>query len=326
MKFSPHTILFSLTNKCNLSCGHCTVKKDKKTISKTAAIRFLRECREKGINTVGFTGGEPFLAIDLLCSLVKEVLRQEMFFDRIMINGVWFHKKDELKKALSKLYKIGYDGSICLSIDAFHNQNLKKVAIFIKTALSIWQRKDFISISYTAGAKDKETNLILKKLTKLLDAKFLRYSGNKACIKNDSLLIRLTKIDLSPIGQASGIKNPWKSRVWFREDYCRGPGNVLFVEPSGDVKPCCGYSVDFLDELTIGNIKTDSVDKIIKNANKNRYIQGIFDSGLSRIRCRLNKLGVKFPGKTANHCFFCYYIFKEIPRKVLNKCLPFKLV
>jgi hypothetical protein len=71
--------------------------------------------------------------------------------------------------------------------------------------------------------------------------------------------------------------------VWFEEDYCEGPGQALIVNPKGEVKPCCGFASD-LDQLTIGNIHTDSVADIIKKARKHPYVGKVFRKGLSAIR------------------------------------------
>lgn len=304
MKFKPKEVLFSPTTDCNLRCGHCMTEKKKKTLSEKSALKFLSECKDYGIKKVGFTGGEPFLALSFLCEIVRKAVKEEMFFDRTMTNGVWWKTKTELKKKLYRLFNAGYDGAICVSIDAFHKQSLEKLKYFIKTASSIWGRNDLISAACISGCRDIETKQKLKELFNILGGSFF---------------INTIKIDLSPIGRAGHLKDPWDGS-WFKEDYCRGPGNALFVMPDGSVKPCCGYAAD-MEQLTIGNIKYDSADKIIKNAEKNRFVYTIFNSGLNAIRKRLQKIGFKFPGKTSNHCYFCWYILQNIPRKVLFRCL-----
>lgn len=250
---------------------------------------------------MGFTGGEPFLAIDFLCSLAKSALEEGMLFDRIMTNAVWYRDEADLKETLTRLYKAGYDGEICVSVDAFHRQDLKKVARFIRLASSIWNRKDLVTIAYTAGAADNITKARVESL------------------KDSSLFIRSFRIKLSPVGKAKALKDPWDGR-WFKEDYCKGPGNVFFVMPNGSVKPCCGYA-NGRKELTVGNIRRDSAKKILKSTLKNRFVSAVFCSGLSRIRDRLERLGIKFPGKTSDHCYFCNFILTEVPRNILKKCL-----
>lgn len=305
MNFSPQEVLFALTNRCNLTCRHCSVKKDNSLLAKKTAIKFLRDCKHHGIDKIGFTGGEPFLATKLLFSLVQEAIRLNFVFNQITTNGVWFKNRKELRSILTKLYFLGYDGKFCLSVDACHKQSLKKIIIFIEEVLAVFKNKAILSIAYIQGLKDKNTKLKLEKLTRLLKAKL---SKDKKYIKNQYLAIRLYKIDFSPVGKLSALKNPWDGQ-WFKEDYCQGPGNIFYVLPNGQVKPCCGYATDE-GFLTIGNIRTDSVKDILINCTKS-FAAKIFSLGLVNIRKCLEDQGVKFPGKTSNHCYFCYYLGKN---------------
>lgn len=318
-RFSPTEILFSPTSKCNLICAHCDIKASKNILSKNKAVKFLLDCKKHGLASIGFTGGEPFLAMDFLRAITQRSVERGITFTRIMTNGVWFTDKASLRKGLLSLRKAGYDGSICVSVDAFHSKNMKKVAAFIKETASIWERPDIISIAYVGGARETETKRLLKALSHILKAHLYRFPKSHAYIRNDRLFIRIFRIVLSPVGRAEALKDPWDGR-WFKEDHCEGPGNVFYVAPSGDVKPCCGYANDDR-ALTIGNIHKDSVKAILKKAKENRYVRTIFGSGLSAIRNRLEASGIHFPGKTRNHCYFCHYILKYIPRKRLERCL-----
>ena len=303
MHFRPTEVLFSPTADCNLSCEHCATPKSSKRLPVNIAGSFLLQCKRAGIKRVSFTGGEPFLRPDFLCCITKLAVQEGLLFGRIMTNGVWYKNVRELESALVKLHEAGYDGDICVSVDAFHVQNIKKVAIFIKLATSIWRRPDMVSVVWVGGSREKETNMKLKKLL----------SGLKG------LPIKTARIALSPIGVAGGIKDPWGNK-WFKEDYCKGPGNALFVLPDGDVKPCCGYATDQAG-LTIGNIKRSSAKKIIDNARHNDFVRSVFTIGLSGIRKRLERLGVLFPDKTENHCFFCHHLLTKIPKAALRKAV-----
>ena len=319
MKFKPEEILFSHIDDCNLSCAHCNVKKTGQLLSKRAAVKFLKNCKKNSVTRVGFTGGEPFMEPDFLCAVIKQAVKEGMLFDKIITNGVWFGNKRHLKKVLTKLQKAGYDGSICVSVDVLHRQSLKKLALFIKLATAMWRRSDFISIAYTKCFKDHFTALKLRKLAKTLNAKLHKTNGCFLYMKNEELFIRFIGVRLSPVGRARGLKNEWGNE-WFKEDHCRGPGNVFFVLPSGDVKPCCGYAHE-LKEFTIGNINRDSVETLMNNLKRNRFISTVFTSGLSAIRKRLQKKRIIFPGKAGEHCYFCHYVLTSIPKETLVKCL-----
>jgi len=318
-RFRPTEALFSPTTDCNLACPHCDIRKSQVLLSKAAAVRFLAQCGDAGIGRVGFTGGEPFLVPDFLYTLSSEALRHGLNFDRIMTNGVWWKSRKELIGVLSRLRGAGYDGSLCVSADAFHRQDAKKVAQFLRSVVSVWRRPDVVSIAYVTGAKVKETGRKLSKLAGLLGCILKDFGSSHASIEGCGIFIKLLKIELSPVGKASKLKDPWDGR-WFKEDKCRGPGNVLFVLPDGDVKPCCGYAIDS-KLLTIGNIRRDSAGSILRDISSNRFVHTIYNSGLSTIRRRMEKDGVKFPGKTTNHCYFCHYILTAVPRRILDRSL-----
>ena len=320
MPFRPEEVLFSSTTSCNLACPHCVIKRSKTVLSIKAAEKFLIDCKENGINRVGFTGGEPFLAREFLYSITKFAVEKRFLFTRVMTNGVWYKDSRDLEQTLKRLFEAGYDGSICISVDAYHAQDAGKLARFIEIAHAIWRRPDIISVVYATGS-DNVTKQKLSRLARLLKGRLSGFGGSHPSIRSGELFIKIGRIELSPIGKAERLRDPWDGR-WFKEDYCKGPGNVFFVEPSGTVKPCCGYASGS-SSLSIGNIKKDTVAAMIKNIRQNPVVCAIFNSGLKHIRDRLIKRGMKFPGKTGNSCFFCHYILTKVPRmkKIFLFCL-----
>lgn len=319
MSFSAQEVLFSSTAFCNLACGHCLEKKSDQRLSIGLAEKFLLSCKKVGVKKIGFTGGEPFLFPEFLYQLTKKGLKLRFEFDRIMTNAVWFKDQRQLIRVLKRLKKCGYDGSICISVDSFHSQDLDKVAIFIRAVLDIWERRDIISIASVWGSKDKDTFVILKILAKKINAEFIQFPNRVFAVKGDYFFIPVINIDLSAIGQAAQLKDHWGPR-WFKEDFCQGPGNVLMVMSDGSVKPCCGYA-NHNDALTIGNIKKDSAASIIKMLKANSFVSAVFEQGLSGIRNKLELAQVKFRFKTNNHCFFCDFLLKSIPWELLDECL-----
>jgi Predicted Fe-S oxidoreductases len=307
--FQPKEVLFSLTTKCNLRCAHCDIEQSGALLNKSAALRFTAACARAGIERVGFTGGEPFLALGLMCAIVKAAAARGMLFGRIMTNGAWFRSTKELDAALGRLLRAGYDGDLCLSVDAFHRQDLKRCASFVRAARAIWRRHDIVSIAAVKGAMEAQTRARLAALAKLLRARLIINKGMPAAIKSEDIFIRISYIDLSPIGKAARLKDGWDGR-WFKDDMCKGPGNVFFVLPDGTVKPCCGYGSD-AEALTIGSIKNDSPSQLLKNARNNYFVRSIFSSGLHPMRKRMEKAGVHFPGKTSNHCLLCHYLLNK---------------
>jgi hypothetical protein len=242
-----------------------------------------------------------------------------MAFGRIMTNGVWWTSLRLLRRTLSGVRDAGYDGSLCVSFDGLHAQDPVKTGRFIIEAANLWRRPDIVSIAAVRGARDEATIGSLRSLARSVSGRIGLSPAGNHYIESAVLFIKVDRIDLSPIGKAAELADPWDGR-WFREDRCEGPGNSLFVMPDGGVKPCCGYA-SHNDALTVGNIRRDSARSIMARAQRNRFASAVFNSGLSRIRKGLERAGIRFPGRTSNHCFFCDYILNYIPKEVLDRCL-----
>lgn len=335
MTFKPTEVIFAPTAECNLDCPHCENEKSPGTLSVHAGLKFLDSCRKIGVERVGFTGGEPFLALDFMAAITRHAVSRSFLFSRIMTNGVWHGSAEVLARSLRRLRDAGYDGSVCVSVDAFHKQNLERLGDFIKTAQDVWRRPDCVSIATVVRSREAATEQKLKRLAMVLTSRLVGFKGRHPRIEGPGLFIKILKISLSAVGRAEqaepvrpkgrsslpgrGVKDPWDGR-WFEEDHCEGPGNLFFVEPSGDVRPCCGYAADSR-MMKIGNIYKDSAAAILKRARANRFVATIFGSGLVKIRQKLERLGFRFPGKTGDHCYFCDYVVKKVPRPMLDRCL-----
>lgn len=316
--FSPKEVLFASTTDCNLKCAHCSVERGEDRLAISAAVKFLRSCRKVGVERVGFTGGEPFLDTEFLFAMTECAVANDLLFGMITTNARWFRSVAQMRRALEELRERGYDGSFGVSVDAFHGKDAEKPALFIRTVLEIWNRPDVARVIAIKGAGDKETGSILLGLAKALKAKLVRVDGRRV-IRNESLFVPVTTIDLAPIGKAAPLLDPWGKR-WFQEDFCQGPGHVFYVLPNGDVKPCCGYATDS-ERLTIGNIHKDSAARMLKNVVRNPFVSAVFTSGLSSVRERLEKQGVVLPGAAENECYFCHHVLTMVRRDALDACL-----
>ncbi len=316
--FAPREVLFASTTECNLNCAHCAVERGEARLPIPAALKFLRSCRKASVERVGFTGGEPFLERPFLFAVTEQAVALGFLFGLITTNARWFKTAAQLRGTLEELRERGYDGSFGVSVDAFHGKSIAKPALFIETALELWNRPDVARVISVRGVRDNETEAILRALAIALRAKLVRIGGHRA-IKSDSLFVPITAIDLSPVGKAEPLLDPWGKR-WFKEDYCQGPGQVFYVLPNGDVKPCCGYATDS-DRLTIGNIHKHTAAEILKIASRNPFVRAVYRDGLTGIRKRLAKRGVVFPKATSNECHFCHHLLTRIPRKVLDDSL-----
>jgi MoaA/NifB/PqqE/SkfB family radical SAM enzyme len=296
--FSPDEIIFSSTTACNLHCEHCFVNRNPCKLDINQAVKFLQNSVQSGkINRLGFSGGEPFLYMDFLLALTKEALSLDIMFDQIMTNGDWWQTEEDLTSTLQSLYNAGYDGKIGLSWDKYHGQTTERMQTFIKTVQQIFGDES-INIQTVGGE-----SLPLSPARERSSA--TPSNGGSAPITPP--VYRLPRTYPSEDPQA------WKARRWFKEDYCEGPGNILYVHADGNIAPCCGFANEN-PALFIGRI-TDDFETIMKNASENVMVQRCFSEGLSHYRRHelkkeLRKCGKKLPGKTSDICTFCDFVCK----------------
>jgi radical SAM protein with 4Fe4S-binding SPASM domain len=305
--FRPNYLSFSGTYQCNLSCPHCCVPiewPDKLDIP--TALRFLEDAHNHGVEILGLTGGEPFLYPEFVHKIIARAVELGFRFDKIQTNGVWFEDEAQLTKTLRPLAKVGFSGRFGLSVDKFHGKHTAKAATFCLVAKKLFKRDDAVSLSYASRSPHQGLEPV-KDLAKQLDA-ILDWSEllGRYIMVSPELTMTLNWNHLAPVERAEKLTGAWDGD-WFKEDYCEGPGQALIVTPKGEVKPCCGFASD-LDQLTIGNIYKDNVATIIRRARKHPYVGKIFREGLTAIRDQILRDNPdSLPGKTSNHCFFCWY-------------------
>src|SRR4051812_21594883 len=111
---------FIITETCNIRCSHCLPESDaskRKGIAWPTLERAIREAGASGIvDTVSFTGGEPFVRFALL-SLAVGLCRELGLQSTVMTNGFWARNVSRATEVLRKLDGLTRLG---LSTDIFH--------------------------------------------------------------------------------------------------------------------------------------------------------------------------------------------------------------
>jgi pyruvate-formate lyase-activating enzyme len=306
--FRPDYLSFAGTYQCNLACPHCCVPIEwTDRLDVDVALRCLHEAHAAGIQTLGFTGGEPFLYPEFICRVTRRAAHLGFRFDKVMTNGVWFRDAAHLEEVLGELHAARFNGKLGLSIDKFHGVATARLAEFCRAARRSFGRDNILSLSYASRHPDAGLEPI-RALADELDA-VVEWSPilRRYLLVSADLTMTLNWNHLAPVERAERFSGAWDGE-WFAEDYCEGPGQALIVNPRGDVKPCCGFASD-LDQLTIGNIYGQSVAELIESGRNHPYVGKVFREGLTAIREEIRRRDPEaFPGATSNHCFFCWYV------------------
>ena len=294
-KFSPSEIIFAATNACNLHCEHCFIERNPHKLEIADTVALIKSCVEAGsdIDRIGFSGGEPFLYMEFLVEVTKAAISHDLMFDQIMTNGDWWRDETDLCDKLKTLYDAGYDGKIGLSWDSYHGQSTERMETFIRTVQEIFGEE-----SINIQTVDEEPN---------------RRSLCSASTSSPRNKFGVTEYHL-PRTYTSDDPRAWQARRWFKEDYCEGPGHILYVHADGNIAPCCGFANEN-PALFIGRI-TDSFETIMQNAAANPLLKICYEEGLSHYRRHglkksLRSQGKKLPGKCSDICSFCDFVCKQ---------------
>lgn len=295
-EFSPTEIIFASTTLCNLRCAHCFVNRTPLKLDIDAAKSLILSCKknEKSqIEKIGFSGGEPFLYMEFLTQIINFARSQDFMFDQIMTNGDWWQTENALRAALKSIYDAGYDGKIGVSYDNFHGQKYERIRTFCSCVNDIFGEEN-LTVQAVADS------LLDEKKSDQLEAEL-----NSLCEDFSA------DIFILPQTFQGNDYHGWQSKKWFKDDFCEGPGNILFVHATGDIAPCCGFANENA-ELFIGKI-TDSFEKIMFNAKSNKMVAACFSQGLLSCAKKMEKSGTKFPGtkRTDDICTFCDFICKN---------------
>jgi hypothetical protein len=271
------------------------------------ALSFLEDAHAYGIRILGFTGGEPFLYPEFLVAISRRAAELGFRFDKIMSNGVWFRDAEHLEATLHALAGAGFTGKLGLSVDKFHGIATARAAEFCRAARRVFERDNIVSVSYASRHPDhglEPVHALARELAAVVD---WSDTLGRYLLVSPELTITLNWNHLAPVERAERFSGAWDGK-WFAEDYCEGPGQALIVNPRGEVKPCCGFASD-LDQLTIGNIHTDTVARIVRRARRHPYVGKVFRDGLTAIRDEiLARDPHALPAATSNHCYFCWYV------------------
>ncbi len=307
--FRPTYVSFAGTYQCNLSCPHCCVPIEwTDYLPVPVALRFLDECHALGIRTLGFTGGEPFLYPDFLVALTRRASELGFRFDKLMTNGLWHEDEPHAERVLAAVRDAGFTGKIGLSVDKFHGIETTRLVQFCRAVRRVFNDDTALSLSYASAAPDKG----LEPIRRLSDAVggVIEWSDvlGRYLLVSDDFTMTLNWNHLAPVERAEKLGASAWDGTWFEEDWCEGPGQALIVNPRGEVKPCCGFASD-LDQLTIGNIHTQTAAEIVDAGRSHPYVGKVFSEGLTAIRAEiLARDPDSLPGETSNHCFFCWYV------------------
>lgn len=258
---------------------------------------FERAIREaKGIDSVQkvvhFAGGEPMLYFAQLNSLAK-VAAESGFSTSIVTNGFWGKNGEKSRNQILELAKLGLYRAE-LSYDVFHQEYISPSTI--ESAIRI--------------LKDCGVEILLRVVT----TKRHTIAETIRLFSADILDgVEIASSPMVPVGRAA-------SAVGLEDAYLSVTGDVgschtalnLTIRPDGNVSPCCAGSEN-TPCLSMGNLATTSLKKIVENIEWNFLIKKLVYQGPSSFFGILKNAGLehKIDQEYTNICHACTKLFND---------------
>lgn len=280
------TFHIELTSKCNERCIHCYIPHEKKDteIESDVMFRAIRQCKDLGVMTIVFSGGEPMLHPHF-CDFLK--CAKELDFNVTILTNLTL-LNDEIIEALK------YKHVSCVNVSLYsmepdvHDAITTVKGSFEKTKKNILRLIDNnVAVQINCPIMKQNKNSFHEVINWGQDHKCSVVTDYVIMARSDrtieNLENRLSKEEVrkaiekiaenSVVFQASIEKESEVKRgpVADANDRVCGVGlSTLCMVANGDIYPCAGWQ-----QYVCGNIKNISLSEIWHSAPQIEYLRGL---------------------------------------------------
>ena len=235
------TLGFTIHRTCNASCSICCFSSSPSCDEKLNVDRikeYIDESKEiQEIKTIAFTGGEPFLAYDLLIQLIQYAKHAGKKVNTVT-NGFWANSYEKAYDCIAQLKECGLD-YLSLSHDAYHKEYIKTENI-----------RNILRATTTLGVPTS--------LGKIIDE-----------IGNDIYTASVKIGPCLPVGRAKEVfkDEQYDRTIETKNAKCSYGGNLV-VCYDGTIYPCCSQVI-VNTGLGIGNFEDISLKEAMLKLKNN---------------------------------------------------------
>jgi MoaA/NifB/PqqE/SkfB family radical SAM enzyme len=147
------SMLISITESCNVGCDHCGFKGTPRNreVSPIKLCHWLEEIKKFGVNSITFTGGEPFGRLELLKIGVSKAC--ELGLNAAVFTGCFWGKS--LSRAKAILEQLQGLTRLYLSTDKYHQKHIPLQNVKNVINAGIGQHIDDILVSVMCSRQDE---------------------------------------------------------------------------------------------------------------------------------------------------------------------------
>jgi len=299
-EFTPETIDFLITNKCNLKCPHCyreSTAKDKLIkINLKRLYTLFDEMEYLNVRSFKITGGEPFLCPELYDIMSyasnKNIHVSVLTNATIPLDEKWIN----LLKRINIFVGVSLDGATSSTHDIIRGKGS-----FDKTMKNLYKfakNKINFSLTFTINKVNRNElksiielindNLRNKKLTFNFVERSGRAKNNDDIFSLDKEEIRTIKkeieklisdnpfIDIRTVDN-NQLENTEEELDLIKEKgdiiFCKAGHSILAIDSKLNVYPCI-YGIGGVKEYPVANLQEDSLINIWNNSSKLDIFRG----------------------------------------------------
>jgi hypothetical protein len=309
MSYTPTTISFAPSYRCNLSCAHCCVPGEpERQLPTQVAIECVKDAPDLGITSIGLTGGEPMLDCGWVAMVTRAAADVGLEVDDLSTNGVWWSDAEELEKAMLGLRDAGFGGGFHLSVDAFHAESGgEKQAEFIRTALRVFGKPGNLNCAERPG---RPAVPALGRLARRLGAEVVEESNESGRLVWGDAQVAYFRLAAADVGQRSGV-GVSTGREWFGEFDCFGH-DAVYVDPSGIAHFCLGFATYTARPLWLGSVERQGLAAVVSSSARRPLIRLLCTEGPHGLRRVIEERDPEvFPEPWASPCAFCHHCLTD---------------
>jgi Radical SAM superfamily/Iron-sulfur cluster-binding domain len=297
-----NNIILFLNRTCPVGCRSCNVAADMKRsemLDPDWIQAFFR--RTDSIPASPYTiwtGGEPFLSFESLCTGIKEC-RRIGFQAEVLTSGIWYSEHPD---KLDELLDAG-PFNLRISLDAEHQEKVDLITIelMIRHALN-----RSISVNFTLRDIPGNPGPAPEYYMEFLSDHFPDWSRR---MQSDSRWIhRIPTIPIPPKTESPPKSCP-DNNTACKNIPCRLGFKDLVIGPDGQAYPCCGlFAIPGHGIFSMGNPLTDPWESIVRKAETSPLLSTLRNRGPAVI---LTEIDHRNPPLLMESCAACQILFRS---------------
>lgn len=287
----PEQFALTITRRCNIECGHCSVESNPRLPHRTdpeALLRQLREAASAGVRAVRITGGEPMLLQPLVMQLLREARRLGMV-SSMASNGFWGRTPEKAGELVRQLLDAGLN-ELALSYDRYHAAHLGPEPL-CNIAREAARRGLGVSVVFTRTRDDTDLEQLVAPFRELQGVRFRFY-------------------DVQPVGAARKLDS--ESLPGNLEGFCHAC-QIPAVTDDGRLIACNGpaYFSPPESPLVVGSFSEHSLTTLLQAHDRDPILESIRTFGPKRLLQELAESSFVPRERYGGMCELCTHICSD---------------